>query len=224
MDVKKSSEANVDNLRLPIIAIGFLFIGSLTLASFSYTTGVEKEGLVKKEKKNVKEEVEEEVKKEDEPKVETPPAQIDAPPPVAEDIVQKENEDDVPITTTVVVPPVPVGEITLPPPTLEAEVIDFPDVEAEFPGGTAEMKKWISSNIEYPQMAIENGDEGKVFVAFVVEPDGSITNVTIERGVTDELDAEAKRMMREMPKWGAGEKDGKKVRTKVRLPIAFTLN
>ncbi len=225
MDLKKSAEANVDNLRLPIIAIGFLFIGSLVLASFSYTAGVLKEDAGKKNQKAVAVNVEEEVKKEEEPEETPPPASIDVPPPVAEDIKIEDNKDDIPPPTAPTgPPPAPPGPKNEPPPPPPKEIIDFPDVEAEFPGGAAEMKRWINSNIEYPPMAIEQGAEGKVFVSFVVEPDGTITGISIERGVTAELDSEAKRMMRKMPKWAAGEKDGKKVRTKVRLPIAFTLN
>ena len=66
-------------------------------------------------------------------------------------------------------------------------------------------------------------DQGRVFLSFVVEPDGKITNIVVERGVTRELDREAKRVVRKMPKWSAGEASGKKVRTRCRLPIVFTL-
>ena len=105
----------------------------------------------------------------------------------------------------------------------QGEIFEFPDVEAEFPGGPREMKKWISENIEYPQIAIEKDIEGKVFVGFVIQRDGKITNVYIERSVSYELDLVALQTIRKMPRWRPGKSNGKNVRTKVRLPIAFTL-
>ena len=66
-------------------------------------------------------------------------------------------------------------------------------------------------------------DQGRVFLSFVVETDGSITNIEVTKGRTKELDREAKRVVRKMPKWSAGESSGKKVRTRCQLPIVFTL-
>ncbi len=106
----------------------------------------------------------------------------------------------------------------------QGKVYEFPDVEAEFPGGAKGMKKWISDNIEYPQIAIENDIEGKVYVVFVIQADGKITNVYIERSVSYELDAVAVQTIRKMPRWTPAKKNGKKVRSRARLPIAFTLN
>ena len=86
------------------------------------------------------------------------------------------------------------------------------------------MQKWIAENVQYPQTAIEMNEQGKVYLSFVVEPDGSISNIAIERGVSGDLDKEAKRLVRKMPKWSPGEAKGKKARTRCRLPINFTLN
>lgn len=105
----------------------------------------------------------------------------------------------------------------------EEAILDFIEEDAEFPGGPAAMQQWISKNVQYPQIAVEQGDQGKVYVSFVVEPDGSISNVQVERGVTDELDKEAKRLVRAMPRWKAGKNNGKTVRARCRLPINFTL-
>ena len=85
------------------------------------------------------------------------------------------------------------------------------------------MQQWISKNVQYPQTAMELNEQGKVYVSFVVEPDGSISNVQVERGVSDDLDKEAKRLVRNMPKWKAGKNNGKTVRARCRLPINFTL-
>lgn len=105
----------------------------------------------------------------------------------------------------------------------EAVIIDFPDVGADFPGGIRELQIWINENIIYPETSIEMEDQGSVYISFVVELDGSISNVKVEKGVARELDREAKRLVRNMPKWipaKAGEKD---VRSRCRLPIVFVL-
>jgi TonB family protein len=97
------------------------------------------------------------------------------------------------------------------------------DEDPGFPGGPAALGEWIRKNLLYPESAFETGKQGKVYVCFVVEPDGSTSNIVIERGVSDELDQEAKRIIKSMPKWKAGFKNGKAVRTMCRLPISFTL-
>lgn len=106
----------------------------------------------------------------------------------------------------------------------EEKVIEFPDVEAQFPGGSAAMMQWISKNIQYPEISIENNEQGRVFLAFIVEKDGSISNVAIQRGVSPDLDREAKRVVRNMPRWIPGEVSGKKCRARCRLPLNFHLN
>ena len=105
----------------------------------------------------------------------------------------------------------------------EEGIIEFPDVEAEFIGGAQALMKYIQTNIQYPPTSIEMNEQGKVYLSFVVEPDGSITNVAVERGVSPDLDREAKRVIRSMPKWKPGESKGRKCRTRCRLPINFQL-
>lgn len=220
MELKKSEAANTEKLRMPIIFMGFLFVGSLVLASFSYTVGVERDGSNNGAEKVADVQFIEEVQPEDTPPP-PPPPQVDAPPPVTEEIVEEENTEVEPAPQIPVPPPVEVGPVDAP--VMEAEIIDFPDVEATFPGGAAEMQKWINSNVQYPQTSIEMNEQGRVYLSFVVEPDGSISNVKVERGVSSDLDKEAKRVVRRMPKWVSGEASGKKVRTRCRLPIIFTL-
>lgn len=102
-------------------------------------------------------------------------------------------------------------------------IVDFPDVEAQFPGGMAKLQEFINDNIRYPQEALDIGTQGKVYASFVVEADGSITNVKIERGVSANLDREAKRLIRTMPKWKPGEAEGKAVRTRCLMPVVFII-
>jgi protein TonB len=105
----------------------------------------------------------------------------------------------------------------------EEPIADFAEVEPTFPGGEGAMMTWIQENIEYPQIAVEMGEQGIVYVQFVVNKDGSIEQVKIMRGVSDALDDEAKRVVKKMPKWTPGEQAGKKVRVRYTLPIHFRL-
>jgi protein TonB len=98
------------------------------------------------------------------------------------------------------------------------------DVEASYYGGVDSMQRWIQQNLVYPQDAIEFNEQGRVYVSFIVEKDGSVSTVRVERGVSKSIDQEVKRLISAMPKWVPGEFDGYKTRTKMRLPINFTLD
>ena len=90
-----------------------------------------------------------------------------------------------------------------------------------FPLG--DVSKWIAKNVKYPQIAAENGVQGKVFMNFVIEKDGSITDVKVLRGVDAALDKEAIRVIKSMPKWKPGKQRGNPVRVSFNLPIVFQL-
>lgn len=106
----------------------------------------------------------------------------------------------------------------------QEEIVDFPDVEAEFPGGTAALQRWVAMNVIYPEEAIEKDEMGKVYLSFIVEADGSLSNIKVEKGSSESLNREAIRVMKGMPRWIPGEAGGKEVRTRCRLPIVFTLS
>ena len=93
----------------------------------------------------------------------------------------------------------------------------------EFPGGVAALFKFISENLEYPEIAAENGVQGKVVVQFVVERDGSVSDIKVARGVDPSLDKEAVRVASIMPKWKPGKLSGKPVRGRYTVPITFKL-
>src|SRR5690554_1691155 len=80
-------------------------------------------------------------------------------------------------------------------PAPPAEIVDYPDVEAGFPGGAAAMKQFLADNIKYPEIAMELGDQGRVFIKFVVNKDGSIEQVKVLRGVSKEIEIEASRVV-----------------------------
>ena len=93
----------------------------------------------------------------------------------------------------------------------------------EFPGGELALRKYIASSIKYPTIAQENGIQGKVFVNFVVDRDGSISGAKIARGVDPSLDKEALRVIGTLPKWKPGKQRGKTVRVSYTVPISFQL-
>lgn len=220
MELKKSSEANNENLRVPIMFMGLLFVAGVLLASLTYEVAQKVEVTAAKESGKDNSQVQQ-VEEEPEPEDQPEPEAVEATPPPTEEIAVEENTEEEPVT--VVTPPPPVEITVEEEPLPEAEIIDFPDVEAGFPGGAAALQSWISSNVVYPETSIEMEDQGKVYLSFVVEANGSISNIVIEKGVSKELDREAKRVVRKMPSWSAGEASGKKVRTRCRLPIVFTL-
>ena len=92
-----------------------------------------------------------------------------------------------------------------------------------FPGGDGALMSYLSSNIHYPTVAAENGVQGRVVVGFVVERDGSITDVNVLRSVDPSLDREAMRVVKGMPKWTPGKQNGSAVRVKYQVPVTFRL-
>ena len=219
MEKKKNPDANIEKLRFPIMLMSMLFVGGLCLASFSYVSPQERDFRKAASDRAVDITFVEEIKKDIEPE---PPVQQEVILPPSQNIKIDSNKQIEP-DPKIPLPPPPdfkVGDkdVKVIPP-----VIEFPDVEAVFPGGAAELQKWINSNVQYPQTSIEMNEQGRVYLSFVVEANGEVSDVKIERGVSKDLDKEAKRVARKMPKWEAGEVSGKKVRTRCRLPIIFTL-
>lgn len=110
-----------------------------------------------------------------------------------------------------------------PKPEVENKVFDVVEQMPSFPGGPSALMQYFSSNIKYPVVAQENGVQGRVVVSFVVERDGSITDVQVARSVDPSLDREAQRLVRSMPRWIPGKQNGQAVRVKYNVPVAFRL-
>jgi TonB family protein len=102
-------------------------------------------------------------------------------------------------------------------------VVPFPDQEAQFPGGAPSMKRFLAENINYPEKAVNESTQGKVFVGFNIEADGSISNVRVVRGISTEIDDEAVRVVRSMPKWTPAQMNGRNVRSIKRIKVDFIL-
>ena len=106
----------------------------------------------------------------------------------------------------------------------EEQIFTIVEDQPTFPGGDAALMQYLTNNLRYPTMAREAGIQGTVFVTFVVERDGSITDVRVLRGVGGGLDEEAVRVVRNMPRWTPGRQRGQAVRVQFNLPIRFVLN
>ncbi|KLT64121.1 energy transducer TonB [Pedobacter sp. BMA] len=106
------------------------------------------------------------------------------------------------------------------------QVYDFVSIEKqpEFPGGLPKFYKYLSGAIKYPPMAQENNVQGKVFLSFVVEKDGKLTDITVTRGLGSGTDEEAIRVLKASPRWNPGIQNGKPVRVKYNINVNFTLN
>jgi periplasmic protein TonB len=106
---------------------------------------------------------------------------------------------------------------------VEAEIFTVVEEQPAYPGGEEGRMKFLQDNIKYPEEAKELGIQGRVFVTFVVEVDGSITDVRVLRGIGGGCDEEAVRVVKAMPKWVPGKQRGVPVRVQFNLPIKFTL-
>ena len=103
-------------------------------------------------------------------------------------------------------------------------VFDVVEVMPQFPGGQIAMLKYIMENMKYPEQAMKEGIQGRVAVRFIVEKDGSISDVKPILSVHPLLDKEAVRVVKSMPKWSPGKQNGKPVRVRFNVPVMFKLN
>ncbi|MBS1581282.1 MAG: energy transducer TonB [Bacteroidetes bacterium] len=145
----------------------------------------------------------------DEPVNEPPPTQADLTETTAGETTQEGERIDAPP----------------PPPPVEEETYDLAAVQEQpdFPGGMAQMYAYLKKTTKYPDMEFEAGIQGKVYVEFVVDKDGSVEEVKVKRGVSPGLDKEALRAVQSMPKWSPGKMNGKAVKCRFTIPVDFKL-
>ena len=229
MELKKSKEADLEGKRKVFQSLGLVMISAIVLMAFT-ATGVDAAERIElaAEKETFKEEFLE-VLEVDEPEPE-PVAVAAPPPPAPEEIIIE--EDDVEIEDEFVFDDG--GDVPPPPDTgdgdggdldLQAEpIVDFAEKEPGFPGGEVAMANFIRDNVVYPELAREMGEQGTVYVQFVVNSDGTIQDVVVVKKVSELLDKEAIRVVKAMPAWTPGEQAGKKVRVRFTLPINFKIS
>lgn len=110
-----------------------------------------------------------------------------------------------------------------PKPEVATKIFDVVEEMPSFPGGNGALMSYLASNIKYPVVAQEIGVQGRVIVSFVVERDGSISDVRVARSVDPSLDREAQRVVKSMPRWKPGKQNGSAVRVKYTVPVVFKL-
>ncbi len=225
MEEKKSPKANLENKKLMFIQIGMvisLLIAWLAFEHKNYDKREIDESLLNRE---IVEDLEmTEITKQEEQK----PQPVEMPKQTTQlEIVQDDVEvEDIEINAEVdqqeVIEeyvPVEVEEEEV----QEQEIFQIVEEMPSFPGGEAKLMEYVAKNIKYPQIARETGIQGRVFVGFVVEPDGSISNVKLLRGIGGGCDEEAMRVIKSLPKWKPGKQRGKAVRVSYQIPVFFKL-
>ncbi|MBR5630584.1 MAG: energy transducer TonB [Bacteroidales bacterium] len=225
MEEKKSPKANLENKKLMFIQIGMvisLLIAWLAFEHKNYDKREIDESLLNRE---IVEDLEmTEITKQEEQK----PQPVELPKQTTQlEIVQDDVEvEDIEINAEVdqqeVIEeyvPVEVEEEEV----QEQEIFQIVEEMPSFPGGEAKLMEYVAKNIKYPQIARETGIQGRVFVGFVVEPDGSISNVKLLRGIGGGCDEEAMRVIKSLPKWKPGKQRGKAVRVSYQIPVFFKL-
>ena len=228
MEIKKSEKASLENKRLLFTEIGFVFALLVVLGAFSYTTKDKKVSLFEDTTQVV--DVEEMIPITQE----TPPPPPEAPKiPVLSDqidIVDDEIEvaddlfvnleDDASMGVEIM------DYVEVQEEEVEEEAIPFQLVEEKpkFQGGDAnDFSKWVNQRLVYPEIAKENGVQGRVMLQFTVAPDGSVTNVKVVRGVDSALDKEAVRVVSSSPKWTPGRQRDRAVKVVYTFPVIFQL-
>jgi protein TonB len=225
---KKSQKGDLDKRKNTFLLIGLVVVLGLTYAGFELfaTSDLSKDLGIQDE---------EAILVMDEDVIATDPTPPPPPPPVAQqaEVMLKIVEDNIKVNTDfdfsqdfdldmAVEEYVPIDIV-------EEEVDNTPPMRIveEMPepvGGFDSMYEFLRNNLKYPEVARNNGISGQVFLEFVVEKDGSISNVKVLVGVYPELDQEAMRVVKIMPKWKPGKQMGKPVRTFFQIPVRFTIN
>lgn len=225
MEAKKSPKADLESKRAFFVQIGLIVSLAAMLVAFEWKTyDVEQIDVAARQVETVEEEMVEITQQNKPPPPPAPPAQTTLIHIVTDDVqVDDDLIIDAEATELTVIeaytPPAVVEEEEV----AEAEIFTVVEESPSFPGGDAARIKFLQENIVYPQMARESGIQGTVYVTFVVERNGNVTDVRVLRGIGGGCDEEAVRVIKAMPKWNPGKQRGKPVRVQFNMPIKFTL-
>lgn len=228
MEVKKNDKVNIEKTKGTYFQLGLVIVLSLSLIAFEWTSGPKGANEFDLGRG---ESIDEEVIPITEREQEQPEIQPEIPNiadifEIVEDDIILDNEiifenDDAKIDDEVAIYRFDIGE------EVEEKEDDIFVTAEEMPtfrgGDQSKFSKWVQSHVLYPQIASENGIQGKIYVGFVVETDGTVSNVTLTRGVESALDNEALRVVRSSPKWVAGKQRGAPVRIRFTITVNFKL-
>ena len=226
MEIKKSPKASLDDKRLTFTLIGLVVTLFIVWRVFEYKS-YDKQSLdtFARQVEVIEEEMVEITKQEQpKPQIQTPKPQVTQIQVVEDDVEVEDIELNAEVDQNEVI-----EEYVYEAPEIEEEEIQEEEVflsveeNPEFPGGPAKLLEYVQKNLKYPMMARESDIQGRVFVGFVVEKDGSISNVRVLRGIGGSCDEEAVRVVQSLPKFKPGKQRGNPVRVQYTLPIVFKL-
>ncbi len=223
MEIKKNEKADLERKKPIFVQIGLLLATSLVLFGFEYKS-YEKEVVQQSISQNVEiEQIEIQQTQRNETPPPPPAQQITTILNIVDDKIVIDNEIEIDADVDNNQTEYSYVETTQETEVVEAEIFTVVEENPTFPGGDEARMKYLQENIKYPQMARESGIQGTVYVTFVVEPSGNITNIKILRGIGGGCDEEASRVVSLMPKWVPGKQRGKSVRVQFNMPIRFVL-
>lgn len=228
MQNKKSNNARIDNKRYSFLMIGLVCASSFTLMSFEYSN-------YKLQTADLESDFVEKFDEDDwvynPPKIEvevyTQPEQVNkeiiivTPEPIPEPSPTPTPPTPVPVPP---LPPVPGPPMPPAVTVIDDHVYEVVEQMPEFPGGMPALYEYLGNNLKYPEISKENNSQGKAYVRFTIEKDGSISNVEVIKGVDKFIDKEAMKVVNSMPKWNAGKQLNKPVRVSFVLPLDFKLD
>ncbi len=231
MEIKKSPKANLENKKLLFREIGLIAALAFTLLAFNWSSSEKAVSTLEADQQQAIEEEIIPITNDTPP----PPPETSVAEPAMSDIIDIV-DDDIKVDTKIIINEddknqgveikeyVQAVEIDENP--VEEDIIPFAIVEDKptFQGKDANaFTKWVYDNIVYPEIAKENGVQGRVTLQFEIGKDGSVTNVKVLRGVDSSLDKEAVRVVSSSPKWEPGKQRGKAVKVKYNFPVTFQL-
>ncbi len=229
MEIKKSPKANLENKKTLFREIGLIAALALVLLVFEWSTTDKEVSSLAANTTIITDEEQAPITQETPP---PPPEQIKEP-VMTEELQIVEN--DVKVETDFISTDDSDQKIEIKPYVEAKPVEEEVEVEEEIPFAIVEDKptfqgkdaneftKWVYDNIEYPEIAKENGIQGRVTVQFTIDKDGSVKDVKVLRGVDSSLDKEAVRVIQKSPKWSPGKQRNKPVKVKYTFPIIFQL-
>ncbi len=223
MESRKTPKADLESKKVLFFEIGLVFALALVLFSFNYKSYEKRTvTLIQQKADNAPEEIVPITEQKVKPPPPPPPKTVTQIKIVNNDVKVNDNIDidvDANMNTAVADYVPPEEDESVPEQHIFVVVENMPS----FPGGNGALMKYLATHIKYPELAKESGIQGRVFINFVVERDGSIDHVKVLRGIGGGCDEEAVRVVKSMPKWIPGKQRGKPVRVSFNLPVKFTL-
>lgn len=229
MELKKSEKADLESRKGIFFQIGLIFAMAVALVAFEWKS-YDSQDINTYSNQRLNNEVEELVQITQQ---NTPPPPVAPPPPsivlniventaqINDDIsIDAEADESTQVEEYKTLVPAQEEEAEV----QEQEIFQVVENAPAFPGGDMARMKFLQDNIKYPIMSKESGIQGTVYVTFVVERSGAVTDVKILRGIGGGCDEEAMRVVKNMPKWEPGKQRGKPVRVQFNMPIKFTLS